>query len=507
MKRSKSQAMAIPSDTARGLAFAVLDEDRTSPDFALRILDRRFQSTKLADADRRLATELVAGTVRRRLTLDTLLERHVSRPRQRVEEPLWTLLQLGAYQLLFLRRRAGRLSEPSGRIGNPSYGIPPHAAVHETVELAKRIGRPQWTGLLNAALRSLVRSVTDDESTQPGVHAFALTDGKYRLLTEAVFPDPPSDPAGYVSRAFSFPRWLTERWLPRFGWKRSLQTAFWFNEPHGVTLRVNPLRARREEVLKQLAEAGLEPVATDRSRIRENSAVGFPESRILTNSATCGENPQSILLPKTANVSQLPGFDAGLWTPQDESAIAVSQLLAPQPGETVLDLCAAPGTKTTHLAELMGNSGRIVATDVNADRLRQIAENARRLGLTIIEPRQIAADLHDVPAGPFDAVLVDAPCSNTGVLGKRPEARWRIHPRDVAELAALQKRLLHAAADRVKPGGRLVYSTCSLEPEENEGVVAALLDARFDLRLEAQHTSLPGEPSDGGFRAKFTRVT
>lgn len=448
--------------TARGLAFAVLEEHRTSAEFAVRLLDRRLRAAGVSDADRRLATELVAGTVRRRLTLDTILERHVSRPRQRVEDPLWTLLQLGAFQLVFLS------------------SVPMHAAVHETVELAKQIGRPQWKGMLNAVLRSVARFITDGETTQPAANAVAMTDGKYRICKDAAFPDPAGDPAGYVSHAFSFPHWLIERWLPRFGWERSLQTAFWFNEPHGVTLRVNPLRAQREDLLLQLAAAGLEPVA--------------------------GENPQSIRLPRTANVSQLPGFDAGLWTPQDESAIAVSQLLAPQPGETVLDLCAAPGTKTTHLAELMQNSGRIVATDVNADRLRQITENAQRLGLTTIEPRQIAADLHDLPAGPFDAVLVDAPCSNTGVLGKRPEVRWRIQPRDVAELAALQKRLLHAAADRLTPGGRLVYSTCSLEPEENEGVVAALLSDRFDLRLEAQHTSLPGEPSDGGFRAKFVRV-
>jgi 16S rRNA (cytosine967-C5)-methyltransferase len=485
VRHSKPSPTSIATDTARGLAFAVLEDDRTSSEFALRILDRQFKTSRLVDADRRLSTELVAGTVRRRLTLDTLLERHVSRPRPRVEEPLWTLLQLGAFQLLFLG------------------SVPAHAAVHETVELARRIGRPQWTGLLNAALRSLARTVTDSETTQPGVHAFALSDGKYRLLTDATFPDPQRDPPGYVSRAFSFPLWLTERWLPRFGWERSLQTAFWFNEPHGVTLRVNPLRAKtwrklpasgpvarlpklaasatcRDEVLSRLAEAGLEPVA--------------------------GGHPQSICLPKTANVSRLPGFDEGLWTPQDESAIAVSQLLAPLPGETVLDLCAAPGTKTTHIAELMQDSGRIVATDVNADRLPQISENARRLGLTIIESWQISPDLHDVPEGPFDAVLVDAPCSNTGVLGKRPEVRWRIHPRDIAELAALQQRLLRVAADRVKPGGRLVYSTCSMEPEENEGVVAALLDDRFDLRLEEQHASLPGQPCDGGFRAKFLRA-
>lgn len=461
MPRPKpSPAFRIPG-TARGLAFAVLDEHRTSNEFAVRLLDRRLTASHLTDADRRFATELVAGTVRRRLTLDTVFAPHVSRPRERVEAPLWTLLQLGAFQLLFLN-------------------VPARAAVHETVNLARQIGRPQWTGLMNAALRSVSRIVTEDETTQPATNTVALTDGRYRLLKDPLFPEPDRDPAGYVSRAFSFPRWLTERWLPRFGWERTLQTAFWFNAPHGVTLRFNLLRANREDVLTQLVNAGLEAVA--------------------------GGLPQSVHLSNAGNVAQLPGFDEGLWTPQDESAMAVSQLLSPQPGETVLDLCAAPGTKTTHLAELMQNSGRIVATDVKSDRLRRVSENARRLGLTIIELQPISPDLHDVPAGPFDAVLVDAPCSNTGVLGKRPEARWRIQPSDIVKLAALQLRLLRSAADRLKPGGRLVYSTCSLEPEENEGVVAALLDGRFDLQLGEQHTAFPGEPSDGGFRAKFRRL-
>ena len=178
-----------------------------------------------------------------------------------------------------------------------------------------------------------------------------------------------------------------------------------------------------------------------------------------------------------------------------------AEMLAPRPGETVLDLCAAPGTKTTHLAELMQNRGRIIAADLREEKLARIRENAHRLGLTIIEPVLVSPAGDDIPPAPFDAVLVDAPCSNTGVLGKRPEARWRISPDDIRELAKLQRRLLRTAAERLKPDGRLVYSTCSIEPEENEGSIADLLTHRSDVLLEEQRLFLPGQPADGGFAA------
>ena len=195
----------------------------------------------------------------------------------------------------------------------------------------------------------------------------------------------------------------------------------------------------------------------------------------------------------------------GTLTVQDETAMSASLLLAPQPGERVLDLCAAPGTKTTHLAELMNNEGHIIASDVDGRRLRRVEENARRLQLDIVEPLRILSDLSEFPTGPFDAILIDAPCSNTGVIGKRPEVRSRIGTPDIEELSSLQLKLLTSAARQLAPDGRIVYSTCSIEPEENADIVSAFLDAHADFQLKEVREFLPGQPSDGGFQALLVR--
>ncbi len=184
----------------------------------------------------------------------------------------------------------------------------------------------------------------------------------------------------------------------------------------------------------------------------------------------------------------------------------VASALAPQPGESILDLCAAPGGKATHLAELMHNSGRIIACDVDARRLQTVSTLAQRLGLMIIETNPVSLPHgEEIPAGPFDRVLVDVPCSNTGVLGKRPEARWRLRPDDLRQLVALQTRLLRRAIDRVRPDGAIVYSTCSIEPEENRQVVETVLRESPNLWLEAAEDAIPGRPADGGFWARLRR--
>ena len=205
-------------------------------------------------------------------------------------------------------------------------------------------------------------------------------------------------------------------------------------------------------------------------------------------------------------IRDLPGYADGWFSVQDESAMRVASALAPEPGETILDLCAAPGGKTTHLAELMRNSGRIVACDMDDGRLQTVADLVQRLGLTIVQTCRLH-DEHgtDAPAGPFDRVLVDVPCSNTGVLGKRPEARWRLRPDDLRELVARQTCLLSLAALRLRVGGAIVYSTCSIEPEENRGVVEAVLRKFLNLRLERDEEAAPGRPADGGYWARLRR--
>jgi 16S rRNA (cytosine967-C5)-methyltransferase len=246
-----------------------------------------------------------------------------------------------------------------------------------------------------------------------------------------------------------------------------------------MALRVNPMRVGQAAFLKALTSDGID--------------------------AQPGMFPESVRIRGSARIDTLTGFDEGWFSVQDESAMAVTDLLAPQSGESILDLCAAPGGKTTHMAERMRDEGRIIACDVSEGRLRQIRESADRLGLDIIETWRITTDGDNVPEGPFDAVAVDAPCSNTGVIGKRPEVRWRLRPEDLVELPGIQGMLLRTAASRVRPGGRLVYSTCSIDQAENGDVVAAFLESQPDFTLEREQPAVPGRPGDGGYAALLRR--
>lgn len=452
----------LPVTNARQLAFRTLDEYRRTRNFAAPILARIAAEGSISPENRALANEMVLGVIRRQRTLDTVLEAHTKRTRTEVEAELWTLLHLGAFQLLLLD------------------GVPSHAAVDETIKVAKWLGRERWAGFVNAVLRNVSRGTTDEWVEAPAVDALPVAPGRFRKMAKAIFPDPETQPARYFATALSFPDWLADRWGAHSDSDELFQLGFHFNAVPRMSLRVNSLKANREQALEELAAAGI--------------------------SATAGETARAILLAGSARVEDLPGFAEGRVTIQDESAMGAALLLAPRPGDHVLDLCAAPGTKTTHLAELMQNRGEIIATDVNADRLLRVEQNCQRLGIEIVSTRQIAADISNLPNGPFDAVLVDVPCSNTGVIGKRPEVRWRLRPDEITELTALQQRLLRAALNRVKPGGRVVYSTCSIEPEENQKVVASVAGKLPHVRILDEVWHLPGDPGDGGYQALLTVV-
>jgi 16S rRNA (cytosine967-C5)-methyltransferase len=447
---------------ARSLALQVLFDGVHHDAFVQERLERRLAEQALAPADRRLATQLACGTLRRAGTLTALLRPLITREPERVEPWLWDVLRLGAYQLALLDQ------------------IPRHAALHETVELATRFGRPQAKGFLNGVLRTLSRLVADELAAGPAADALPLEGERYRRLTQPALPDPGAYPVGYLADGFGLPVWLAERWAARYSGEECRRLGFWFASSGPLTLRVNPLRGSRDALLADLSAAGLTAVA--------------------------GEHPQALRMRDHAAVRGLPGFAEGRFAVQDESAMRVASALGVQPGWRILDLCAAPGGKTTHLAELLGNQGEIVASDADADRLATVTELAGRLGLTCIRTVAIASDPgRDVLAGPFDAVLADVPCSNTGVLGRRPEVRWRLRPGDLRHLTALQASLLATAAERVRPGGVMVYSTCSIEPEENGALVRRVLAERPWLTLEAEEEAVPGQPADGGYWARLRR--
>jgi 16S rRNA (cytosine967-C5)-methyltransferase len=449
---------------ARSLALQVLLDGARRQGFVQDLLDRQLQSEQargLLSADRRLATQLAYGVLRRRGTLTALVQPFVNRPPEKVEPWLWDALHLGTFQLAMLTQ------------------IPVHAALHETVELAVQFGRPRARGFLNAVLRACAGLITQDRVDAPAADALPVEQGVYRRLARAVLPDPATSPVEYLAQGFGFPGWLARRWLDRLGRDEAFRLGFWFAGPAPLTLRVNPLRVSREHLVEALRSAGW--------------------------TAEAGVHLQAIRLGEHAAVRDLPGYAEGWFSVQDESAMSVASAVNPRPGDRILDLCSAPGGKTTHLAELMGDEGRIVACDIDEQRLRTVGELAKRLGLRSIEMVCFSGENADqIPRGPFDAVLVDVPCSNTGVLGRRPEARWRLSPEDVRQLVMLQDRHLRVAIERVKPGGVVVYSTCSIEPEENAGLVRKVMKGSR-LILEAENAASPGQPADGGYWARLRK--
>ncbi len=455
-----------PLENGRVLAWAVLQEAETGTRFLQDLFLEFDRRHSLSSSDRALAVDIASGVMRRRRTLDRIIESRLARPRSQTEPELWQVLRIGTYQLLLSR-------------------TPRHAAVDSTVELCRSLGRDRWTGFVNGILRSVGRlQVLNDDGTPaaatgPARIALPTQDGQWLQLNEELFPDPSAERASWFGDVFSLPSSLAGRWSERFDETQLLRLGFHFAQPPVTSLRVNPLRSCQEDVVTRLQQAGVE--------------------------AACGSTRDSVRLQSAARIEQLPGFQEGHWSIQDESAMSAARLVDPKPGEMILDMCAAPGGKTTHLAELSGDAATIIACDVSDDRLERIRQNAARLQLNSIQTLRVHRDGGGFPDQLFDAVLVDVPCSNSGVLNRRPEARWRFDANSLAELVQIQTRLLILACERTRPGGRVVYSTCSLEPEENDGVVRSVLTAFPDFVLTQQTQHLPGHPADGAYQARLER--
>jgi 16S rRNA (cytosine967-C5)-methyltransferase len=334
--------------------------------------------------------------------------------------------------------------------------VPRWAAVDEAVSLARlKARRPGPAEFVNAVLRALTRA--------------------------AAPPPLPVDPVDALGVRLSFPRWIAARWVARYGMEaaEALMTAM--NERPPIIVRANLLRASREALARRLRDEEL------------------AETRPTT---LCPEG----LVVARGRVGEWAAFAEGWCTVQDEASMLIARLLGPRPGELVADTCAAPGTKATHLGELMQNQGRIVAMDPQAARLRLVAGAAARLGITIIEAHAggVAA-LAPRWAARCDGALVDAPCSNLGVLRRNPEVKWRRTEADLGRLRDRQRAILAAAASLVKPGGALVYATCSLEPEENEDVVRPFLAAHPEWQGDSP-PAFPVAPDAQGFIRCFPHV-
>ena len=397
---------------SREVAFQVLRQSALKQVLADELLAETLARTPLSPPDRALATELFYGCLRQQLALEYLVHQLVARPPRTV---IAQILHLGLYQLLFLDR------------------VPAHAAVHETVELAKRHGSVSETKFVNAILRKTVGATRDQllKNAEPWVR-------------------------------LSHPLWLWKRWSRRWGVEQTTALCEWNNQSPPVYVRVNTLR-------------------------------------------TAPRTPLCYPIADPTGLFDSPSWKNGELYVQDPSTLVAVDVLDPQPGESVLDMCAAPGGKTTYIAQKMQNRGRIIAADSSNTRLGLVGENCQRLGVTIVASipcegtrldRCLRGDL-------FDRVLVDAPCSNTGVMRRRPDLRWRLEEKEITRLAELQTKLLTKAAEFVRPGGVLVYSTCSLEAEENEQVIQ---HAPAGLTLKTQRQLFPPQDKmDGAFIARFTK--
>ncbi len=456
----------------RAVATRILgDLERGSRGFATERIHQACQEKNLKKRERGFLTELVLGVLRHRRTLDAILAAYSRVPLDELERAVLQSLRLGLYQLLYLD------------------GVPAFAAIHETV--AQLSGPPRRRSFVNGVLRAMDRQIRRvpldrDRGGASETKRLLIRDKKVCFFSRPVFPDPEQQPAEYLAAITNHPAEMVQRWLDRWGRERCEELLHRNNRPAPLFVRANLLGRDREHTLEQLRGEGIRCLE---GKLPESIVVAAPAAELVRSKA----------------------FRSGRCTVQDETAMAIAPLLGPEPHHKYLDLCAAPGGKATHLAELSGDQAQILAVDREESRVDRLKETVLRLGVKSVSVVQ--ADARDPEPFPapfdtgFDGVLLDAPCSNSGVLRRRPEARDRLDAKHLETLRQLQGDLLKKAAARVAPGGKLLYSTCSIEDEENTQQVRRFLESSTDFALIESHETLPEDDGgDGGYASLLERA-
>ena len=421
-RRSAPTGQSIPD--ARAAALFLLDRlDGGRTTLDALLEDATAAWARLSRRDRALFNQLVYGVLRWRLRLDAVITAHADRPIERIAPRVRNILRLALFQLCHMDR------------------IPPSAAVNTAVDLARHNNAARAGGFINAVLRSHLRDPQRDG-----------------------LPDAVGSPVDHLSVATSLPRWLASRWHDRFGLETALALGEAINRIPPMVLRCNTLKNTPADLMDALTDAatGIEPMASVPGALQ----LTGPQGPIFT----------------------LQAFQEGRFAIQDAAAQLVSLMLAPRPGETVLDACAGLGGKTGHIAQLMENRGTLVALDSVGSKLERLGSEMQRLGARIVEPRIVDLN-HPLPTDAlfqFDRILLDAPCSGLGVLRRNPDAKWSTGKRAIPRFAQRQRRFLDHLAPCLKPGGVLVYSVCSMEPEENDELIERFLKNHPDFAIDAK---------------------
>lgn len=454
----------------RRTALRILQQvHRGGATFAHELLQQACEQEQLRKRDRAFLHELVLGILRRSRTLDAVLAGYSREPLAELSPEVLEALRLGVYQLLYLD------------------GVPAFAAIHSAVDALPRDAsrRAYVNGVLRAVDRECRRVPREQDRGGASARKRLLIQGrKVAFFSREVFADPEEDLVLHLAQITSHPNALVRRFLERWGREAAEELLERSNRPPPLSVRVNALRGSVEDLLALLAREGIA------------AAPGAAQGAVRVRAPA-------------AELVRTESFRQGWCTIQDETAMKVAPRLEPRPGEQVLDLCAAPGGKTSHLAELAQDAATILAVDRDDGRMARVRAVVERLGLKGVRPVALdplaSAWPASLPAS-FPRILLDAPCSNTGVLARRPEARWRFDEQGLAALAEQQGRLLGVAERHLAPGGRLLYSTCSLEPEENRLQVRRFVAQHPDLRWLESEETLPSASGDGGFFAVLEKA-
>jgi 16S rRNA (cytosine967-C5)-methyltransferase len=439
--------------SARTIAVETLNRCDPQRSYASTVLNRLLSETD----QKPRATDLVLGTIRNSHAIDTVIAAFSGRPIGRIQDKLLNIIRVGAYELIY------------------SPDTAQHAIVNDAVENARALIGKKQAGFVNAVLRQITRGITnrqiDLSQSNPARTLYQSSETGCEFDRDFL-PNPESSPADYLSTVFSLPGWLVSDWFSNFGAELTRLVCLASNRKPGIYIRANSLKTSVKELAEKFRLADIEIDITP-----QDSMIRIKSPRMIT---------------------QLPGFSEGLFAVQDITASRVVRMLGPRPDWKILDLCAAPGVKTTQLAEITGDSATIISTDIDTERLKKVEENITRLGIKSVE----VFPCEQLQNSKFDCILLDVPCSNTGVLARRVEARHRITPDAIKKLIKTQADLLNTAASMLNPHGIICYSTCSIQKDENSSLIKDFRQNNPNFILSSEKLTLPSAEHfdcDGGY--------